>query len=187
MRKYRWLLLLCITILLAPQLVLGQRYTPSEKESKVEFSVKYHKNGEELVKGKLTGIKGTITFDPAHLETSSFDVTVNPGTTHTGDAARDKELIHESFFSQSLYPTIHIKSTSITTDRPGSIIYVLHGNLTMKDVIRPVTIQFTATKMGSGYLFRGGFDLNRLDYHLGEKGDIDNNVSTFIELRANKK
>ena len=174
-------------ILLFPFISHGQHFVPMEKGSKVEFSVNYHKDGNELVKGTFSNIKGDIIFDPAHPEKASFDVTVNAGTVNTGVPERDKELKHESYFSQSLYPVIRIKSTSVTADGRSGFIYILHGNLTMKGVTKPVNIQFTVTPSGTGYLFRGSFHLNRFDYHLGEKGPIDNEVSLFVEIKAARK
>lgn len=167
--------------------IYAQHYTPVDKGSKIEFRVNNHKDGNEVVKGTFSNLKGDIVFDPAHPEKSSFDVAVNAGTINTGLAERDKELKHESWFSQSLYPTIRVKSTSVTADGKSGIIFILHGNLTMKGITKPVNIQFTATPVGTGYLFRGSFHLKRLDYNVGQKGEVNNDVSLFMEIKANRK
>jgi polyisoprenoid-binding protein YceI len=179
--------LVLLLLVFSPWVAFSQHYAVSDKGSKVEFRVNYNKNGAEIVKGSLGGIKGNIVFDPAHPEKASFDVTVNTATVKTGVAERDNELKHEDFFSQSLYPVIRIKSTAVAADGASGVIYILHGYLTMKGGTKPVNIQFTATPAAGGYLFRGSFHLNRLDYHLCEKGPINNDVSIFIELKGVKK
>jgi len=183
---YGFVLLYALIVLL-PYTVTGQHLVPSEKDSKVEFRVNYHKNGNESVKGRFSNIKGDITFDPKQPGKSSFDISINAASINTGIPERDKALKNEQFFNHSLYPVIHLKSTSVAADGPGGIIYVLHGDLTIKGITKPVNVQFTATPMGTGYLFRGSFHLDRMDYKLGEKGDIDNDVSLFIEVKTIKK
>src|SRR5271156_5199133 len=152
--------------------VIAQSYVPSAKNSRVEFRIYAHKNGDQLVKGLFTGIKGNIIFNPKQLEKSSFDLSVNAASISTASQERDKEIQSAHFLSAALFPEIKIKSVSITSD--GSVVYILHGNLTIKGITKPVNIQFTATPDGNGYLFRGSFQVNRLLYNIGEKGDIDN-------------
>ena len=162
----------------------AQQLMPAPKGCKVDFKLS---DGQTMVRGSMNDLKGTIVFDPADLKKASFDVTVNPGSVHTGDKARDAGLSNEPYFNKLRYPVIRIRSDSVTTDKPGSIVYTLHGHLTMKGVTRPVNIQFMATPMGTGYVFRGSLQLSRLAYNVGEKGAIDDNVSVFLEVRANRK
>jgi polyisoprenoid-binding protein YceI len=172
---------------LFPALAFGQQYIPSPKDSRVDFSVHYHKNGDEKVKGRLTGLGGKILFDPAHPEKAFFDITVKPATVSIGNKEADKELAGISFFNAAAFPAIHLKSTSVSQDRPGGIIYVLHGNLTIKNITKTVNMQFVATPIGKGYLFRGSFQVNRLDFNLGPAENIDKDVALFVEVKALRK
>ncbi len=174
--------------LFLPVSVSAQEYVPAAKGCKVAFTVTNHKDGEGTIRGTLSNLKGKIIFDPQHLNSALFDITVIAGSANTGAAERDKTLKKDTYFNPVKYPLISIKSTGVTQDRPGGVIYVMHGNLTIKGITKPVNIQFTATPSGSGYLFRGSFRLSRLAFNVGTKDDgVDDNVSIFIEVRANKK
>ncbi len=166
---------------------VAQHFVPSVKGSKVEFRLTSHRGEDELVKGTLGGLKGKITFDPKDLNTASFDISLSTGSVNTRMEARDKALKKEPFFNPPKYPLIHVRSTSVTQDRPGGIVYVLHGNLTMNGVTKPVNIQFMATPTGSAYLFRGSLEVSRLAFNIGTKEDkLDDMVSVFIEVRTEK-
>ena len=178
-------LLLLLTL---PLIAQGQRYVPAARGSKVEFRVGYHKDGDEVVKGTFSNIKGDITFDPKQPAKASFDITVSAASVNTGLPERDKELKQGgAFFATQLFPVIRIKSTSVAADGASGIIYVLHGMLTIRDVTKPVKIQFTAIPSGTGYLFRGSFHINRLTWGLGQKGDIDDDVALYIEVMGVKR
>jgi polyisoprenoid-binding protein YceI len=173
-------LLLLLTFITAG----AQHYVPVKK-SAVEYHVYSHKGATNMFRGLFSDIKGNITFDPKHLDKASFDITVKASSISTANTQRDKDLTGPSFLSAAKYPDIRIKSTSITSD--GKVVYILHGNLTLHGITKPVNIQFTATQLANGYLFRGSFRVDRMQYGVGTKGDeIDNMVTLFIELRTAK-
>ncbi len=168
--------------------IQAQQYVPVEKGCKVEFKTIKHKGGEEIIRGTLNNLNGNITFDPKNPRAASFDIAISVGSINTGKKDRDNDLKKGDYFNLAKYPLIKIKSTSVTQDRPGGVIYILHGDLTMKGVTKPVNIQFTATPFGTGYLFRGTLEMNRLPFNVGTKDDdADDHVSVFIEVRTRKK
>ncbi len=185
---YKIVLVFVILIVVEiPQYLHAQQFVPVAKGSKVEFKLTSHKDGDEVVKGRLAGLKGKITFDPKTLNTASFDITIGSGSVNTGKAALDNTIKKESFFNAIKYPVIHFKSTSVTQDIPGSIVYVLQGNLTIKGITKPAKIQFMATPTGDAYLFRGSLEMSRLAFNIGTNDDkLDDNVSVFIEVRTAK-
>ena len=177
-----------VLLLLMPFGILAQQYVPIDKGCKVEFKTIKHKGGEEIIRGTLNNLSGNITFDPKNIGAASFDITINVGSINTGKKDRDNDLKKGDYFNVVKYPVIKIKSTSVTQDRPGGVIYILHGDLMMKGVTKPVNIQFTATPFGTGYLFRGTLEMNRLPFNVGNKDDgTDDHVSVFIEVRTKKK
>jgi polyisoprenoid-binding protein YceI len=169
-----------------PASCIAQHFTPSKKSS-VEYRVYAHKDGTALYRGLFPDIKGDIFFYPKQLGKSSFDIRLAASGVNSSSSGRDKMLRAPQYLAASMYPEIRIKSSSITADGNSGIIYILHGNLTVKGTTKPVNIQFTATPTPDGYLFRGSFQINRLDYKVGEKGDIDNLVTIFVELRTDRK
>ncbi len=167
--------------------VAAQHYAVTAKGSKMELKFTNHK-AEQVVKCSLGGVKGKIAFDPKNLSTAAFDITIGTAVFNTGMTEWNNNLKNELFFNTARYPVIHLKSTSVTQDRAGSIVYIIHGTLTIKDITKPVNIQFIGTPMGASYVFRGGFDISRLAYGLGNKEDgLDDAVSVFMEIRAEKK
>ena len=165
----------------------AQHYTLATKGSKMELKFTNHK-AEEVIKCSLGAMKGKITFDPKSIGTASFDITIATTGLGTGMTEWNKNLKSEKFFNSGKYPEIHLKSTSVTQDKAGSIVYIIHGNLTIKGTSKPVNVQFIGTPIGEGYVFRAGFDISRLAYGIGTKEDaLDDQVSVFIEIRTGKK
>ncbi|MCI0751233.1 MAG: YceI family protein, partial [Flammeovirgaceae bacterium] len=50
----------------------------------------------------------------------------------------------------------------------GSSAWQATGKLTIKNVTKEISFPFTATKQDNGYLFKGGFTINRRDFGVGE-------------------
>jgi polyisoprenoid-binding protein YceI len=179
------IVLLIVSTLFNP--AFAQHYVPAAKGSKVELKFTNHK-AEEVVKCSLGAVKGKIIFDPKNLSAASFDITVGTAGLGTGMAEWNKNLKSEAFFNTKKYPVIRLKSASVTQDRGGSIVYIIHGNLTIKGITKPVNIQFIGTPMGTGYMFRGGFEISRSAFGLGTKEDgLDDPVSVFMEIKTEKK
>ena len=166
--KYSFLICALLIVVLVPCQLHAQQYAPDAKGCKANFKV-IKKQGGEVVRGSLTHMSGQIVFDPAHAAGASFDIKL-------------KKL---PYFNVAKYPAIKIKSTSVTQDKPGSIFYTLHGDLTINGITKPAKIQFTATPSGTGYIFRGALELSRQDFGLGNgSDDMGDNVSVFIEVHA---
>ncbi len=186
MYKIRLFIAAIVTTVLFTKAV-AQHYVPAAKGSKTELKFTYHKD-DLAIKCSLGAIKGKITFDPKDLKTALFDITIGTAVFNTGVTEWNKKLKDESFLNPAKYPVIHLKSTSVTQDKAGSIVYTIHGDLTIKGVTKPVNIQFTTMPLGTGYIFRGGFNISRLAYSLGRKDDkLDDPVSVFMEIRTEKK
>lgn len=180
-------LLISATLLLLSSAIVAhaQHYIPTDDGSKVQFKIVNHLLGKQNVNGSFTGLAGKIAFNPAEPGASSFDVSVQVGSIHTGIGKRDNDLKKEKFFQQDKYPEIRIKSTKVEKNGKGG--YVLHGDLMMKGVTKAITIPFTATPAGNGYDFNGSFNLNRSDYKIGDKGgSIEEGVTVMLQVHAKK-
>jgi len=163
----------------------GQHYIPESQNSKVSFKVVNHMLVKSTVQGTLSNLRGSITFNPADLPGSSFDVSVNAESIKTGIGMRDEHLKKEEFLSVSKFPAVHIASTRVEKGNvPGA--YILYGNLTIKGISKAIRIPFTVTPINDGLLFKGNFALNRLDYTVGEKGKIEAQVNVDLSVSAKK-
>ena len=102
-----------------------------------EFKVKHMMIAN--VKGKFSGISGTLTFDEASPANSTVEASIPLDTVFTGDAQRDGHLKSADFFHVEVHPHMTFKSTKIEVKEPGEL--AVSGDLTMHGVTRPVTFQ----------------------------------------------
>lgn len=90
------------------------------------------------VKGRFTGVQGTIQWDQADIARSSAEVTVDVNSLTTGDEKRDAHLRSADFFDVENHPTITFKSTRVEVVDAENV--KLHGDLTIHGVTRPVVL-----------------------------------------------
>ena len=141
----------------------GQSYSATDAGSKVKFIIK---NFGINTGGTFTGLSGNITFDPANLVLTTFDVSVEAKTVDTDIEARDNHLRKSEYLDVEKFPNITFKSTKVTTTNMAEYFYVF-GMLTIKGVSREVKFPFTAKSKDGGYLFEGEFRINRRDFNVG--------------------
>ena len=136
--------------------------------SKVQFSVKH------MVISTVTGEFKKYDFRlnkmEDSLESAELEFDIDPSTIDTGIGDRDNHLKSADFFDVEKYPKINFRSTEIT--KMGEEDYKMKGDLTIKDVTKP--IEFDVTFGGqitdpwgnirAGYSVTG--TLNRFDYNL---------------------
>jgi polyisoprenoid-binding protein YceI len=120
------------------------------------------------VRGRFNTVEGTITIAEDPLQ-SKVEATAEIASVTTGDPKRDEHLRSSDFFDAATYPTMQLVSTGI--DQRGSG-YVLHTNLTIKGVTKPVDFDLEFEGVGSDPWggTRAGFsaraDVNRKDWGL---------------------
>src|SRR5579862_3494405 len=113
--------------------------------SLVEFSVRHMMIS--TVKGRFTGVKGTIVANETDHTLSSVDVEIDPATIYTGDERRDGHLRSPDFFNVAEYPLISFKSTRIEGTRDE---FKLIGDLTVRDQTHEVSLDATFNGFGKG-------------------------------------
>jgi polyisoprenoid-binding protein YceI len=89
------------------------------------------------VRGGFSGVQGTVVYDPADLNASSVDVTIDKSTLSTGDANRDTHVKSADFLDVDKYPTMTFKSKKITKDGDGLKVI---GDLTLHGVTKEVVL-----------------------------------------------
>lgn len=123
------------------------------------------------VTGRLGPITGTLRFDPSDLTTGSVEATIDVSALSTGNDMRDVDLRSSNFFDTEQHPTISFRSTHIEHVEDDQ--YRLQGDLTIKGVTRPVTLEVTYEGLASPDPFgvgtsRAGFSaettLSRKEY-----------------------
>jgi polyisoprenoid-binding protein YceI len=103
--------------------------------SHAEFKVKHMMIAN--VKGKFSGISGTLNLDEADPSRSTVEASIPLDTISTGDAQRDAHLKSPDFFHAEKHPEMTFKSTGIEVKRPGQL--AVTGTLTIHGETKPVT------------------------------------------------
>jgi len=153
-----------LTVALVPALALGQATTWNidSSHTRTGFSVKHLVISD--VKGEFGKTAGKVQIDDADLSKSSVEVTIEVGSVDTRDEKRDNHLKSADFFDAAKFPTITFKSTKVVAGKDGAL--TVTGNLTMRGVTKPVTLEGSITKAitdPGGFTRRGASFAGKLD------------------------
>ena len=115
--------------------------------SLVEFSAKHMMI--TTVKGRFTGVNGTVRVDEASPERSVAQVEIDAASIDTGVEQRDAHLRSADFLDVESFPTITFRSKRVegAYARPGDTFRVV-GDLTIHGTTREVVLD--ATFEGTG-------------------------------------
>jgi polyisoprenoid-binding protein YceI len=120
------------------------------------------------VRGSFNAFDGKARLDFGNPAASSAEISVEVASVDTRQAQRDEHLRTNDFFDAPTYPTINFASSGV--EQIDGNTFRLVGMLTIKDVTRPVTVDFEytgAAKDPYGNIrvgFEGSTTLNRSDY-----------------------
>lgn len=161
--------------------VNAQNYLPTDDGSKLHFVIK---NLGINTGGDITGLKGKIIFDAKNVSKCFFDVTASVKTIDTDNGKRDEHLKKEEYFDVATYPVIHLVSTKV---EPGTDLkhFIFKGNLTIKNITKPISFPFTAEGKNGGALFVGSFEINRVDFGVGKESfSLSNKIKVTLNAFA---
>ncbi len=150
------------------------------------------------IRGTITGITGTVSFDPQAMERSSVEASMPVSGLTTGNRKRDEHLFSADFFDAAKFPSIAFKSTKV--EKTGSNRAKVTGELTIHGVTRTVAMSAEyvgpvkspadiggETVMG----FSGSLTINREDFGitwnvpLGEAGlMVGKEVQITLDIEA---
>ena len=164
------LFLAAVTVLAAATAAFAQTtWKLDNAHSAVKFSVTHMVIAE--VPGSFRDFDVTFTQKgSADFAGSTLNATIKTASINTDNEGRDKHLRSDDFFSAEKFPTITFKSTSF--EKTGTDTYAIKGDLTIRDVTKPVvlTARYTGTvkdpwgntKIG----FKATTAINRFDFGL---------------------
>lgn len=90
------------------------------------------------VRGHFKNVTGSLQFDPDEPADGSVRAEIDAGSIWTGDTDRDDHLKHDDFLGVDTYPTITFEGD--TVESQGCNELLVHGELTIRDVTREVTL-----------------------------------------------
>lgn len=160
----------------------GQQLIPLDAGSSVTFKIK---NFGLTVEGSLSGIQGSIVFDPEEPVNSRFAIAAQSNSVSTGIDLRDRHLRNEEYFNGQKYPEISFHSSEIRATGKG---FHVKGSLTIKGITRDIAFDFSAEQSADGILFKGDFQINRLDFKVGGKSlSMQDIIVVNFKIKAKPK
>ncbi len=133
-------------------------YKIDEMHSDVTFKVKHLMIS--TVTGSFADFDATLEAEQADFSDAKISFNADIASITTGNEQRDRHLKSEDFFDVAKYPTLTFVSTSFT--KVDGSDYELAGNLTIKDVTKPVvlTVEYGGTMTDFYGQFKAGFDIS---------------------------
>jgi len=104
--------------------------------SGIHFSVRHMVVSK--VRGRFSKFSGSVDLEDDDLTRSLVTVTIDAASLDTGTGQRDDHLRSADFFDVERFPELRFKSTRI--EKVGDERYRVHGDLTVRDVTREVTL-----------------------------------------------
>jgi len=161
---------------LIPVLSLAAEWKVDPNHSTAGFAVRHMM--VSTVRGSFSGPKGTVDYDPANLDASKANLTIDATTVDTRNENRDKDLRSAKFFDVEKYPTITFVSKRVIPQAQGK--FQLLGDMTMHGVTKEVTFAvegpMPAVKDAKGNLHSGATataKINRKDFGLTWSGPLE--------------
>jgi polyisoprenoid-binding protein YceI len=153
----------------------------------VEFSAKHL--GMMTVRGLFLEVTATGDIHPEQPEQSHVEATRNTTSVRTHNEQRDKDLRGSNFLEIDKYPTMSFKSSKIEPAGPDH--YKLTGDLTIKGVTKPVTLdvvnygEFNDPNMGHRIGYAAQTEINRKDFGMSFDMVLDGKWIVSNEVQIN--
>ena len=148
-----------------PQLATGT-YSVDPSHSRLGFVARHAMVTK--VRGSFNAFDATVDVDGDDLAASKVSVTIDVNSIDTRNEQRDGHLRSNDFLDIATYPEITFVSTEVTP--VGDDVIRVTGDLTIKGVAKPVTVDFTyegsaVDPFGNQRVgFEGSVVINRKDW-----------------------
>ncbi|WP_395570493.1 YceI family protein [Streptomyces sp. BK79] len=135
---------------------LTGRWTIDRPHSRIGFSVRHAM--VTTVRGAFADYDSALYFDGARPAESRAELVIRVASVDTGVEQRDAHLVGRDFFDARRFPEMTFRSTS--TVHEGAESFRMTGDLTIRDVTRPVELQldYLGSVMDPFGFERAGFD-----------------------------
>lgn len=150
-------------------------YTIDPSHSRIGFVARHAMVTK--VRGSFNEFEGSGYFDAADPAQSHLRLTVEAASIDTRNGDRDAHLRSNDFFEMETYPQVTFASTAV--EPVDATTFRVTGDLTIKDVTRPVTfdLEYTGTAVdpfGNRRLgLEGSVVVNRKDWGLTWNAPLD--------------
>lgn len=145
------------------------RYAMDQGHSQVLFAIRHE--GLTEYYGRFDRLSGSLNYDSAEPEKSAVSVSIDTASVDVPSQSLSQTLAGSDVFDAKDFPTASFKSTSIV--RTGPTTGKITGDLTIKNVTRPVTLDAVfeggrPNPMSSSYAigFHADATIKRTDFGL---------------------
>ncbi len=140
--------------------------------------------------GTFGSFDADITLDPADLTSAKIAVTIDLKSIATGNAQRDGALPGSDLFDMAAFPSATFASTAVRST--GGNAYETDGDLSIKGIVKPVTIVFTLDIDGDNAHAKGEVQIVRTDFKVGTgqfaaEAAAGHGVKILIDIQATRK
>ena len=142
-------------------------YTIDTSHTRLGFSARHAM--VTTVRGHFTDFSGTAHVDAANPANSKVSLSIVANSIDTGNEQRNGHLLSGDFFETEAHPNLTFESTEVSRDGDD---WTITGDLTIKGVAKPVTIEFEHTGSAQDPFgnvrigFEGETTINRKDWGL---------------------
>ncbi len=143
------------------------KWTVDKGHSNVKFTVTHMVVSE--MEGTFKVFDGAMEHTKPYFSDARISFAIDVASVNTDNERRDGHLKSDDFFNAEKYPKMTFVSTSV---KPlGGNKYQVAGNLTIRDVTKPVVFDVTHggvlnTSKGAKAGFKATTKINRFDYNL---------------------
>lgn len=153
-------------------------------KSSIKWSVNY---SGKAVDGMFPSFTSDIAFDPAHLDTSSVNVSINTAKATSTDSDAQASIAGGEWLAASQYPAAVFKSSGFSHLSRDN--YQADGMLSLRGKTVKVSLPFTLKITGHNAAMDGTITLKRLDFGVGTgewaKTDaVANDVKVTVHVEA---
>jgi polyisoprenoid-binding protein YceI len=124
-----------MTVTTLPGLIPGT-WSLDANHSELGFTVRHMMVSK--IRGRFHAFSGTAKITP-DLASSVVDVTIDATSYESGNEDRDQAVKSAEYLDVKAYPEYRFHSTGLREQGSG---YVMTGELTIRDITRPVELQF---------------------------------------------
>ena len=163
-----------------------ETYKIDPVHSSVAFSIRHF---VAKVAGRFGKFSGTITVDRENPANNAASATIETAAIDTGNEKRDTHLRSADFLDAAKFPTMSFKSTAWKKTDEDS--YDVTGNLTIKDVTKPVVLKVTSLGFGpgSGGAQLGGWEattkINKKEFNVKDPALLDAAIGEDVTITIN--
>jgi len=189
LRSIRWSWCLAAIVLpLASARAASATYRYDTVHSQIVFSISH--DGYSRPFGRLHIARGWLRFDPDDWSTAATELDVDVAGVDMGDTDWNKGVCKPTLLDCARHRDAHFVSTQV--ERKDDHHGVLHGQLTLRGVTRPLSLPFTFNRAGRTIYglhtvagFSASVTLDRETFGLTSNANsIGQSVSIWLELEA---